>query len=237
MAYRRYRKRRYNPIKKRARIYGRAGYQLYKDVRYLQTLVNSEMNYHITTANGTVDDNGSITSLADIPVGDAEFNRSGTSVLPRFLTLRLTFEKSQDASSKQYSRLRVMIFQYWGESTSAAPSVAVSEILSDATNPCSFLNDDNTGARGDRERRIRVARNQILTLDKVGYTSRTLNFNMQVNGPKKKVKEHIKFRSTTTEQPISNGFYVLLLSSDPNALGAATKVAYTLDAKLNFYDN
>ena len=73
MPYRRRRKR--GPVAKRAKIYGRAGYQLYKDISYLKTLVNSEAHYFTAATSNNIDSVGTIQSLNQVAVGDGT-NRS-----------------------------------------------------------------------------------------------------------------------------------------------------------------
>lgn len=208
--------------------------RLNADVKYLRTLINSEMHYHYVTTSNNIDSNGQIISLCDIPQGDTLANRTGTSSLPRYQTVHMNVNKKITAAGTvDHETVRVILFRYWGESSSAAPSVTVTEILRSA-NPRSHLNDDNTGSKGDRERRIEVHKSKMFTLDSVGKTSMTYKWNVQVNGPNVKNKEHLKFRSSLTEQPISGGFYLLIISD--NATGA-NKGAFYLDAKCNFYDN
>lgn len=218
----------------RLQIYGQAGKQLYKDVMYLKTLVNAEMHFHPLASSNNIDSTGEVISLNDIVVGDSDENRSGTSVLPRFQSVNLYVSKKiTSTGTLDHETFRVILFRYWGEATTTGSVPTVTEVL-DSADPLSFLNDANTGSKGDRERRIEVHKSKIFTLDNVASTSRTWKWNIAVNGPQKKIKDHIKFRSTSTDEPISGGFFMLFVSN--NASGA-NKSAYDLHAKLNFYDN
>ncbi len=200
------------------------------DMKYMKTLVNAEMhNFTLATANN-FSDSGIIISLNDIPDGDAINNRTGTSVLPRYQSINLEVFKKLDGPDHEV--MRVLVFRYWGEETSSNPAVTISEVLQSVV-PLSFLNDDNTGKRGDRERRIEVHKSKIFTLDNVASTSRTWKWNIEVNGMNKKIKDHLKFRTGSTEQPVSGGFYILFLSDNDTV----NESGFQLNAKINYYDN
>lgn len=220
---------------KRWKTYGKASGQLFHDVMYLKSVINSELHNIITFSSGNVDDNGKMISLANVPQDDSVNGRTGTSLLPRYLSINATFEAGQ----ADYSTFRLMIFRYWGESTDTAPSVQITDILS-TSQPLSFLNDNNIGSRGDRERRIEVHKSKIVSLqnqDKGSNTTRVYKFNIEVNGPRKETKDHIKYRSGSTEQPVSGGFYILILSDTDSSDETSKKIKYTINSKLNFYDN
>lgn len=206
-------------------------YRANMDIRYLKSVINSELHYHLGSVGNNIDSTGTIVSMNDVPQGDTNINRTGTSILPRYQQIHINVNKS--LTGPTHETFRIIVFRYWGETTSATPSVTVSEILQ-TVDPRSFLNDDNTGARGDRERRIEVHKSKLFTLDNVSDTSRTWKWNIQVNGQNVRNKQHIKYRSETTEQPISGGFYVLLLSTNGTGIN---KAAFTTYFKLGFYDN
>lgn len=202
------------------------------DVRYLKTLVNSEIHHHQLTLANNIDNNGVIFNLCRVPTGDSVGDRSGTSILPRYMTINFHVNKS--LTGPAHETFRVMLFRYWGSETDAAPAVAVGDIFDSANTPNSMLEADNTGKRGDRERRIEVHKSKYFTLDNVSDTSRTWKWNVQINGMNKNVKEHIKYRSTTTEDPVSGGFYLVAISD--NGTGA-NKAALEGISKLGFHDN
>ena len=129
-----------------------------------------------------------------------------------------------------------MLFRYWGEPTDTPTVPTAADLLvSTGTQfaPMSQLNDNNTGRRGDRERRIEVLRNEICTLDKVADTSLFFDWNIEVNGPSVQNKEHIKFNSLATATPVSGGFYLLFISDQ----SVSTDMAYYVSSRLVFYDN
>ncbi len=231
MPYRRNYKKR-GPVSKRVNVYGKAGVQLYRDVKYLKTLVNAELHHHIFGYSNNIDSNGAIQSMNNVPSGDSDSDRTGTSVLPRFMSVRLHVNKA--ISGPTHETVRVIIFRYWGAATSSAPVLSNISTILNTNDPLAYLQEENTGSKGDRERRIEVHKSKIFTLDQVSDTSRTYNWNIVVNGPDKQIKDHIKYRSQTTEQPISGGFYMLVITD--NATGS-NKSSINLRTKLGYYDN
>jgi len=139
----------------------------------------------------------------------------------------------KSTTGPSHETFRVILFRYWGEATSAAPAVTVAEVL-ESVGPHGFLNNDNTGARGDRERRIEVHKSKFFTMNNLAKLDLAYKWNINVNGMKVRDKEHIKYRSTATEQPVSGGFYFLFIST--NATGA-NKASFDVHTKLSFYDN
>lgn len=229
MAYQQRTKKR-NPVKKRVRIYGKAGTQLYKDVMYLKGLINSEPKYHIVQSSNNFNYNGIIVSLSNIPSGGGVNDRDGNSVLPRYLNINLVLGATNTASDPAV--LRMLLFRYWGESTNVAGTVTVAEILSTTGTvyaPYSHLNDDNVGAKGDRQRRIEILNSEFAVFDLVEkrQIAHTLNYVMNAGEP----KEHIKWNSSTTAEPVSGGLYMLFIGD------TITNSKYTIESKLTFYDN
>ena len=159
-------------VAKRVNIYGRAGAQLAKDVAYLGTLINSEMHSYTWTQTGNIDNVGVTHSLNSMAQGDAENERTGNSILPRYLSVNMNINKKITAAGTvDHETIRVILFRYWGEGTDALPTIAVADVLA-AANPHSFLNENNTGKRGDRDRRIEIHKSKLFTLDSVASTPR-----------------------------------------------------------------
>lgn len=230
-----YRPRRYvkkyyaRPAPSRWSVYGGAGKQLVKDVMYLKTLINSEPHNHYVSSANNFSYNGIIVSLSDVVQGDTSNHRSGNRVLPRWANVRWWVNAG---TAGQF--VRVILFRYWGESTSAAPSVTVAEVLKTVGNqfaPLSHLNDDNTGPKGDRARRIEVLRSELFTIDSVERNTMCGSWDVEMNGMGVSKKEHMEWRSSTTEDPTSGGVYALFITN------TATNASYALESKLTFYDN
>lgn len=223
---------RYPAVRKRYNVYAPAVKQLASDVMYLKGLINSERKYHVLQASNNYDYNGLIFSLADIPQGDAAINRDGNSILPRYLSVNYVIGATNSASTPIV--IRMILFRYWGEATSGTPSVTTSEILSTTGTqfaPLSHLNDNNTGSKGDRERRIEVLRNDLYSFDLVDKRDVTGSYNITMNNGN--LKEHIKYDAAATSQPTSGGLYILVISND----ATSTNARFTFESKLTFYDN
>lgn len=217
------------PAPSRWSTYGAAGMQLARDVMYLKTLINSEPHNHYVGTSNNYNWDGAIVSLSAVPQGDTNNARTGNRVLPRYLNV-----KWQVQSATGNNMMRVMLFRYWGETTSAAPSVTVAEVLRVVgveRAPLSHLNEDNTGQKGDRNRRIEVLRNVLVNVDQIERRAYTCEWDVEMNGMATNKKEHIEWRSSATEDPVSGGLYMLFIGH------SVTNDAYNLESKLVFYDN
>lgn len=207
-------------------------YKANLDIRYLKSIINSELHeFHYNTSNNINAATPVVLGINQVAQTDTTSGRTGNSIMPRYQQIHLNVNKK--LSGVDHETFRVIVFRYWGETTSAAPSVTISEVLRDS-DPRSFLNPDNTGAKRDRERRIEVHKSKLFTLDTVSDTSRTWKWNINVNGTNVTDKQHIKYRTNTTEDPVSGGFYIAFVSDNPNATNLSS---YQFYSKLSFYDN
>lgn len=218
-SYRRYRKK---------KTYPKSNYQLTRKVNYLSSMINSELKYHNRAVGASaLSAAGTVYSLADIPQGDAATARDGNSVLPRYLSINGYIYSATTTAEI----VRVILFRYWGEATDATPSVAPGDILQTLT-VLSFLNQSNIGSKGDRQRRIEVMKSKMYNFNAKSTNSINIKWNVQSNGPNVKNKMHTRFRTAATQEPVSGGYYLLVISD-------ATIVGSTIDflSKLSFYDN
>lgn len=226
-----------NAVQKRVNVYGKAGVQLYKDVMYLKSLINSEPKSLLSTASGLISYNGTILSLCNVPVGDGSSNRDGDRILPRFMNIKFNCQRTVGGTPTYgHSTIRYVIFRWWGESPNAlGVDPTPSEVLTNngtTLAPLGMLQSTITGSRGDRNRRIEVHRSGCITLDSVSKTSFDEEFNITLNGGNAP-KEHMEYFSSTTAPPTSGGFFVLFISD--NAVSG--DASYNLCARLTFYDN
>lgn len=233
------------PPRKRARrtrppsrwdVYGGFGKQLFKDVMYLKSLINSEPHYHIVQSSNNFSWNGVVVNLSDIPQGDGVTSRTGDRCLPRFLNINLNVGAASSFAAT-FLTVRMIVFRYWGEATSGTLTVTADEILSTTGTqyaPLSHLDPDNCGPRGDRQRRIEVLKSELMIFDTTGTgRSRAMSLDLEMNGMAVNQKEHIQFLDASTDDPVSGGCYVLFISDNTNGVYAY----YTLESKLVFYDN
>lgn len=209
--------------------YGNAGRQLARDVMYLKTLINSEPHHHYLGYSDNFNWNGLVVPLSIVPQGDTNASRTGDRILPRYLNVRW-----QVISATGNNVIRVMLFRYWGETPSGAPAVQANDImrlLGAERAPLSHLNDDITGQKGDRNRRIEVLRNELLNVDLVDRRAVTGDWDVEVNGMRSGKKEHVEYRSSALEEPVSGGFYLLFVGH------SETGDVVNLESKMTFYDN
>lgn len=235
-------------LKKR---YYRKGYgvnipKIASDVKYLKGLINSEPMPWVVTNSNNVDWSGVLVSLSSITQGDQEGQRTGDRVLPRYLALR-GYCTGVTPAVQNAITYKVMLVRLWTESTSSAPNASVNDVLSTneistAFAPLAFLAQNNVGPRGDRQRRVEVLRSDTFSISNNYDTSGTtggssarqhFDWNVEVNAGEK--KEHIEFIDNNTSQPISGGFYFLIINDVPSS--SANKPAFYIASKLTFYDN
>lgn len=224
-----YKRKRPGPPASRWSVYGGAGTQLWKDVMYLKTLINSEPHAHYVESANNFNWNGVVVSLCDVPQGDTVGDRSGNRVLGRYLNCK--WQVTGGAVNAFY---RVILFRYWGENSTAAPTVTVAEVLRTVGTqyaPLSHLNDDNTGPRGDRARRIEVHRNEVFACDQTMQNVQMGNWDVEVNGVNVSKKDHTEWAGAATGEPTGGGFYMIFIGN------SVTNAAYALSSKFMFYDN
>lgn len=226
--------RKYPAIKRRAKVYVPAVRQLASDVLYLKGLINSEPKNHLAIVDNNVNWSGVVISLCDVPQGDGSINRDGDRVLPRYLGIHMTCNRTATCTTV-HQQLRVIIFRFWGESANAVGALpAVADIIDHTGSiyaPRSFLDQAITGPRGDRQRRIEVLRNYYTSLSP-DKTYIDIQENIEMNGKTQNRKEHLEYFDNTTNPPTSGGVFVLIVTD--NTLSEA---AYHLTSKLTYYDN
>jgi len=228
------------PVQKRMRVYAPAAKQLYSDVMYLKSIINSELKTHAVQSTNNFSYNGVVISLCNVPQGDGDKDRDGNTVLPRYLSVNGHFGCGTLLTSGNGIIIRMIIFRYWGESTSSATGSIVvdpDEVIDAAGTvyaPLSHLNPDNTGSRGDRTRRIEILKSEIYTaVPNSSCARKSFMLNLEMNGKNVNKKEHITFTNSTTAQPISGGLYIMFVSNS----ATGTDAEYTIQTKLSFYDN
>lgn len=218
--------------------------RIISDVKYLKSLVNSEPQPFVVTTSNNVNWNGSIVSLSTVVQGDQLGQRTGDRILPRYLAIRGYCHGTIAVATQTRTTWKIMVVRLWSESTSAAPTAAVTDALAPGTvgtahAPLSFLNQDNVGPKGDRVRRIEVLRSETFITQEQGAQTgaSTQNYlfdwNIEMNGGDK--KDHIEYFSNATGEPISGGLYFIIIN-DVDAASAAFP-SYWVNSKMTFYDN
>lgn len=210
--------------RKRARVYGKAGKQLYRDVMYLKGLINSELHFVNTTIAATdITSTGNCISLSTVPQGDSNSERSGNTILPRWLVCSGSITAPNSALA--FAVVRLIVFR-WKESSVPVPADVLQSL-----NVFSQLNDDNTGNKNDRS--IEILYNETCyVVNGTSENVKLFNFNIDLNPSTKNTKDHIIYDGATTV-PYDNSIYMMYLSDD----GATPFPKLDCIVKLNFYDN
>lgn len=207
---------------KRGRIYGKAGYQLAKDVMYLKSVINSELHYYVHTISSlSVSSTGGIVHLTPIGVGDTAILRTGDSILPKYLNVKFNIH---NANAGQRDTCRVIFFM-WKEMTT--PSIT--DILHSAS-PYAHYAVNSTGVR--RDRLINVLYDKTFTV--VNGTAKenvSAKCDLQMNRPGVKQPVHIKYAGTGTTNEM-NGIYMAVIGLEPTNYSLMNG-----EAKFQYYDN
>lgn len=211
----------------RVKNYTRGGKQLYKDVMYLKSLVNSELHYLYNSYTGqTISSAGTIYHLSPISQNDTNYGRSGNTVLPRYLNIQVRLANFSGGITV-VDTVRMMVFRWKDNST---PSV--SDLFEDPTNPVySPLNDNISGNSKDRQ--IDVIKSKLFLLGVPTPGNGTLLYKkvIDLNPPAKQIKDHIKFNDVQTTDPVG-GIYMLLIGRQ-----AVNTASFEGSVKLSFHDN
>lgn len=213
------------PVQSRVHTYGKAGLQLYKDVRYLKGLINSELHYDYASYTGQVVDNaGVIYHLSAIGQGDTNSTRSGNTILPRYLTYCVKLINDNAPTDT----VRFIIFR-WKDNSTPLPA----DIFEDNSNPVySPLNDNITG--NVRDRQIDILKDEWVNLGTSSESngSRFYKDTIDLNPPTKNIKDHIKYDNGVTTSPLG-GIYMLFIGRRPTL----TATTFEGSHKLSFHDN
>lgn len=217
----RYRKKKFKlgrKLAKRGSIYGAAGQQLWKDVKWLKSLINVEKKVFDSTSTGqTPSNSGAMYWLSGITTGTAYNQRTGMVVKASNISMRLNCAVNASATSATFTQLRVILFI--NKSLNHGQTPAASDILQSLNTPMSPYNLDNVG---DFE--VLYDRKFDLTLQ---YPTKSINIF-------RRLRHHIRWDTSgdliaDTEK---GHLFMLLLSDEPSAFPT---VDYYI--RLRFIDN
>lgn len=192
----RYRKR-YQKRKQIEPTYGQIGSKMWRDLKYLKSIVNVESKHLEYTANTTSSTTAAFVLINGSVPGDSGESREGQSILLQSVLLRYIVTLHASATATLH---RVIVF-IDSQPNAAVPGAA--DILDTATNVLSPINI-TYGAR------FKILRDIMRTVD-------TNNLIVNVNEFIKIERTHTKFNAGTagTVADIStNSLYVLHMSSE-----------------------
>jgi len=161
-------------------------------VKYLRTLVNSEVHKLDGTETNAITSSGAVVHLSGIAQGDTVSGRTGNSVLTKYLSYRHIIVINASATT---THIRVIIFRDNQQVSDTSP--AVTDVLNTAS--CtSFLNAANAG-------RFQILSDKFIRLAAQGPQSVFQKVNLNEN-------KHIRFNGTSGSDVQKGGLYALFLS-------------------------
>lgn len=164
----------------------------YSGVKYLRSLVNSEVHKKDKTGDPFVNSSGTVIALTDIFQGDRDFERTGNSVLLSAVNIDLTMVK---ASTPATTFVRYILFQDKQQISDTVP--AVTDILKTPIYN-DFINRDTAG-------RFKILSSKVVTLTGNTPTRRVKTYH-------KFKGHHVRFNGTSDLDIQRGGIYMLLLS-------------------------
>lgn len=193
--------------------------KLQADVNYLKAVVNSELYNVYANHAAAILTAGNMfnVGLDSITQGDGNNQRTGNSILPRYVTYKWFIQRASAATSPCLVRL---IFFRWLDST--VPTAA--NILQ-AGNPISPLNEDITGNAKDRK--ILVYKSQSVVINNSDKDMVKGKFDFEFNQPGMDTKWHTKYNDAGTV--LKNNLYLLVIGNlTPNnpSFNGSYRVSY-----------
>lgn len=215
MPYRRVYRRRKRFVRRRRPItYGQIGSKIWRDVRYLKSIINVERKYLDKTASTTYNSSGATTSLVTMALGDTASTRDGQSI--KCVYSLLTGYATINASATQ-TVVRIMLI-YDSQPNAAAAAFAAFLTATDVVSPILISN----GAR------FRVLMDRRLSLsingDEIKHFKRYMKLNF-----------HVKYNTGNNGDitDVTTGNYFIAIVSN-EATNAPT---VTWNHRLRFIDN
>lgn len=166
-------------------------------VKYLRTLVNSEVHKaDIGVTTTTINSTGTITLLNGLAQGDTSLNRTGNSVLAKYLSLKVCILGNAVATQ---TIVRMIVFVDKQQVADTAPGVT--DILA-SSSPVAFYNNAMAG-------RFQILDDKMLQFDIL--TNRSYVYKVY-----KKFGDsiHVKFNGVNATDIQRNGMYFLILGTE-----------------------
>ncbi len=199
---------------RKVKQYGKGAAILYRDVKYLKSVVNVESKVIDDTTSSTANTAGVITNISLIAEGSDYNERNGRRI--KLQSLQIRGQLTQHASATNTS-LRVIIFKT-RNNQSAEP--AVLDVLQFASENSMLNASDNQGS-------FTVVSDRTVHMSNVNSTN--YGYNMY-----HKIQTHIDFSgSAATEASIGRGaLYALLISNE-----ASNTPTVNFHSRIRFVDN
>lgn len=185
-------------------------------VKYLKGLVNAELHMNDITASGTVDyTTGAVTSLNQIAIGDDISQRTGQSILVKYLSFRGIVYRN---SANQNETFRIMVVRDKSNQGSAPTCADILQSTGSAFAPLSNLDLQ-------WKDRFEILYTRTLT---VSATNAEQVFKGYI-----RLQKHVKFDGTASTDAQKDSLWFLIISDQTGA----NLPSYRLYARTAFYDN
>lgn len=204
-----------NWLGKRYKIYSKAGYQLYKDVMRLKSLINVEHKYNDITGATTISQTWAAVLLNGIAQGDTTITRDGSSQKAMSHLLRLYLKMNASATA---TRIRVILVRF--KPAHEQSSSVVANMFESSTDIQSPLNKNYA-----RDYKIYMDKTYALTVAK----QESININKYMP-----LKFHTRYSGTgaTYASVAENQYWIMFISDE-----ATNLPTYDLYSRFNFIDN
>jgi len=185
-------------------------------VKYLRTLVNSEVHkFDVGVTTTTPSTTAVITQLNAIAQGDLSSNRTGNSLLLKYLTMRVAVLASTSANQ---TLLRIIVFFDKQQIADTAP--ATTDLLS-VNSTLAFLNNNAAG-------RFQVIDDRFINLDNLSKKSMHYKYYKSFAGS----NIHCKYNGAASTDIQKNGLYVAFISNEATNTPSVTGLI-----RLGYHDN
>jgi len=185
-------------------------------VKYLRTLVNSEVHKHdVGPTSQTVGTTATIVQLNAIAQGDTAAQRTGQSILAKYLAIKFSLTTH---ATPQQTLVRIILFMDKQQVADTAPGTT--DLLS-SNSTFAFLNNQASG-------RFQVIKDWFVEVDPASKPCRTWKFYKKYAGS----NLHCKYNGVNNTDIQKNGIYLLMLSSE-----ATNTPTLTYATRFGFHDN
>lgn len=189
-----------------------------KGVSYLKGLVNAELHKKdLNSLSGTVPNTGSINNLCQIAQGDNDGERTGNSLLLRYVNISGVVNRDSTNTSPS-SHVRFMLFIDTQQVPDTPPTAAdLLQVTSSSAAPFSKLNKLSVG-------RYRILTSRLVSVDS-GNPSRL--FNLKLN-----MRHHVRYNGVASTDIQKGAIYFLAISGD-----ATQPPGVVWTSRISYYDN
>lgn len=186
-------------------------------------LLNVEVKQYTTNVNDTeVSAAGVVYDLSEVPQGDTEVTRDGSSLKPKNLELRMYITGNSSAAS---NTLRLILFRATNENGTAPTMAQVLEQTSESA-PLAIYSPKIH----DKRYFTKILKDVTFTMNKMVASTayrKTLTYKIPLDG-------HMTFTGTSTTKE-SGGLYLIMVSDQTAASNLGPAVQFT--SRIKYYDN